>query len=147
MLISVPLLLASCHSDNTRKEAEALLAEANAHFEQGRLKEALLSIDSLRHVYPNAIDTRKKALRLYQDIQLKEAQQELAEADSLLQLVQHDLDYQQEKVDRDKAALRATPEELTMLTRTRMRRDSLRTQCEVLGGKIRYIHKKQKEVK
>ena len=147
MLISVPLLLASCHSDNTRNEAEALLTEANAHFEQGRLKEALLTIDSLRHVYPNAIDTRKKALRLYQDIQLKEAQQELAEADSLLQLVQHDLDYQQEKVDRDKAALRATPEELTMLTRTRMRRDSLRTQCEVLGGKIRYIHKKQKEVK
>ena len=147
LLISVPLLLASCHSDNTRNEAEALLTEANAHFEQGRLKEALLTIDSLRHVYPNAIDTRKKALRLYQDIQLKEAQQELAEADSLLQLVQHDLDYQQEKVDRDKAALRATPEELTMLTRTRMRRDSLRTQCEVLGGKIRYIHKKQKEVK
>ena len=147
LLISVPLLLASCHSDNTRKEAEALLAEANAHFEQGRLKEALLSIDSLRHVYPNAIDTRKKALRLYQDIQLKEAQQELAEADSLLQLVQHDLDYQQEKVDRDKAALRATPEELTMLTRTRMKRDSLQTKCEVLGGKIRYIHKKQKEAK
>lgn len=59
--------------------------------------------------------------------------------------MQHDLNYQQEKVDRDKAALRATPEELTMLTRTRMKRDSLRTQCEVLGGKIRYIHKKQKE--
>ena len=98
-------------------------------------------------MYPNAIETRRKALKLYQDVELKKAQEELAIADSLLQLVQHDLNYQQEKVDRDKAALRATPEELTMLTRTRMKRDSLRTQCEVLGGKIRYIHKKQKEVK
>ena len=67
--------------------------------------------------------------------------------DSLLQAVNHDYAYQQEKVERDKAALRATPEELTMLTQTRMRRDSLRTQTEVLGAKIRYIHKKQKESK
>ena len=50
-------------------------------------------------------------------------------------------------MERDKAALCATPEELTMLTRTRMKRDSLRTQTEVLGAKIRYIHKKQKEMK
>ena len=137
--------LLSCSHDETQKPAEALLQEASTDYEQGRFEEALQVIDSLRKVYPNAIDTRKKALRLYQDIELKKAQQELAVSDSLLQLVQHDLDYQQEKVDRDKAALRATPEELTMLTRTRMRRDSLRTQCEVLGGKIRYIHKKQKE--
>jgi hypothetical protein len=80
-------------------------------------------------------------------VELKRAQQELAATDSLLQSVQHDMDYQQEKVNRDKQALRATPEELTMLTQTRIRRDSLRTQCEVLGAKIRYIHKKQKEMK
>ena len=80
-------------------------------------------------------------------IELKKAQQELLLTDSLLQAVNHDYTYQQEKVERDKAALRATPEELTMLTRTRMKRDSLRTQYEVLGAKIRYIHKKQKETK
>ena len=71
----------------------------------------------------------------------------LAVADVVIgtELVQHDFDYQQTKVEKDKAALRATAEELTMLTKTRMKRDSLRTQCEVLGAKIRYIHKKQKE--
>ena len=42
-------------------------------------------------------------------------------------------------------ALKATPEELTLLTRTRIKRDSIRTQAETLGMKIRYIHKKQKE--
>ena len=86
-------------------------------------------------------------MKLYQDIELKKAQQELLITDSLLQAVNHDYTYQQEKVERDKAALCATPKELTMLTRTRMKRDSLRTQTEVLGAKIRYIHKKQKEMK
>ena len=114
-------------------------------FEAGAYQQALSTIDSLRHVYPNAIDTRKKALRLYQEIELKRTQEELARTDSLLQLINHDYAYQQTKVEKDKAALCATPEELTMLTRTRMKRDSLRTQCETLGAKIRYIHKKQKE--
>ena len=146
-LTTTALLMLSCGGDDSQRQAESLLGQATADYEQGHYQEALQAIDSLRKVYPNAIDTRKKALKLYQDIELKKAQTALAEADSLLQLVEHDLKYQQEKVDRDKAALRATPEELTMLTRTRMRRDSLRTECEVLGGKIRYIHKKQKEVK
>lgn len=146
-LMMTAVLLFSCKSDDTWKQAETLLNEASADYEEGRYDEALVTIDSLRKVYPNAIDTRKKALKLYQDIELKKTQLELAKTDSLLQAVQHDYDYQQEKVDRDKAALRATPDELTMLTRTRMKRDSLRTQCEVLGGKIRYIHKKQKEMK
>jgi chromosome segregation ATPase len=99
----------------------------------------------LRHAYPNAIDTRKQALHLYQEIELKRTQEELAQTDSLLQLAQHNYDSLQAKVEKDKAALRATPEELTMLTKTRIKRDSLRTQCETLGAKIRYIHKKQED--
>ena len=43
------------------------------------------------------------------------------------------------------AELKATPEELTALTQLRIKRDSIRTQYEALGLKIRYIHKKQKE--
>ena len=141
------VLLLSCGENSAQKQAEEMLTKAGTCYEQGQYDEALAVIDSLRKIYPNAIDTRKKALRLYQDIELKKAQQELLVTDSLLQAVNHDYVYQQEKVDRDKAALRATPEELTMLTQTRMRRDSLRTQTEVLGAKIRYIHKKQKESK
>lgn len=94
-----------------------------------------------------AIDARWKALRLHQETELRRAQEELAQTDSLLQLVQHDYDDMQVKVEKDKAALRATPEELTLLTQTRIKRDSLRTQCETLGAKIRYIRKKQEEVK
>ena len=141
------LLLVSCGENESQKQAEAMLEKAGVCFEQGQYDEALIVIDSLRKVFPNAIDTRKKALKLYQDIELKKTQQELAVTDSLLQAVNHDYVYQQEKVERVKAALRATPEELTMLTLTRIKRDSLRTQTEVLGAKIRYIHKKQKEMK
>jgi hypothetical protein len=141
------LMLWSCGGNEAQKQAEEMLEKAGVCFEQGQYDEALTVIDSLRKIFPSAIDTRKKALKLYQDIELKKTQQELAVTDSLLQAVNHDYAYQQEKVERDKAALRATPEELTMLTLTRMKRDSLRTQTEVLGAKIRYIHKKQKEMK
>jgi len=140
------LMLGACQAD-IKKESEKWLEEANTQFEQRNYDAAAAAIDSIKKLYPNAIDTRKKALALHQNIELRRAQDELQAADSMLQAVQHNLDYQQAKVDKDKAELRATPEELTMLTRTRMKRDSLRTQCEVLGAKIRYIHKKQKELK
>ena len=145
ILGSVVLLTACGGNNKQQKEAEELLTQARSLYEQGQYAEAKASITSLRKLYPNAIDARKKALRLGWEIELKEAQDELAVTDSLLQLVQKDYDSQQAEVEKDKAALRAMPEELTLLTMTRMKRDSLRTRSEVLGAKIRYIHKKQKE--
>ena len=138
-------VLVAC-GDNKQKEAEAMLSKANAQFEQGQYDRALITIDSLRKVYPSAIDTRKQALRLQQDIELKRSQEELALVDSALQAVKQDYESQKLKVEKDKEALRATPEELTLLTKTRVRRDSLQTRFDVLCAKIRYIHKKQKEL-
>ena len=146
-ILTCAVLFNSCSGRDKQEEAEELLRQANERFEKGDYADALSRIDSLRRIYPNAIDTRKKALKLYQDIELKQAQQELAATDSLLQQVSHNYDYQKIKVEKDKAELRATPEELTMFTQTRIKRDSLRTRCEVLGAKIRYIHKKQTEIK
>jgi hypothetical protein len=51
------------------------------------------------------------------------------------------------EVEAHKKALKATPEELTALTQLRVRRDSIRTQYEALGLKIRYIRKKMSENK
>lgn len=143
--ILLAAVLTAC-SDNKQKEAEAMLSQANRQFEQGQYDRALITIDSLRKVYPSAIETRKQALRLYQNIELKRSQEELAFVDSALQAVKHDYEYQKQKVEKDKQELRATPEELTMLTKTRVRRDSLQTRFSVLCAKIRYIHKKQKEL-
>ena len=138
-------MLVACSND-TQKEAETLLNQTEELFELKQYDQALTVLDSLRKVYPNSVDTRKKALKLRQSIELKRSQEELALVDSMLQAVSHDYRYQQQKVDKDKLELRATAEELTMLTRTRMRRDSLQTRFDVLCAKIRYIHKKQKEL-
>ena len=138
-------MLMACGS-STQKEAEQLLEQATSQFEQQQYDRALISIDSLRKIHPGAVDTRKKALKLQQNIELKRSQEEMALVDSMLQAVSHDYRYQQQKVEKDKQELRATADELTMLTKTRMRRDSLQTRFDVLCAKIRYIHKKQKEL-
>ena len=144
--ITVALMLTAC-SDNTKQDAQKLLEEARTHFEQGDLEAARKDIDSLRKTYPNIVETRKGALKLHQDIELKAAQDEMARTDSLLQTANQELEALQAQVEEHKKALKATPEELTLLTRTRVKRDSIRTQFEALGMKIRYIHQRQKEVK
>ena len=91
------------------------------------------------------INQRKNALVEKQATELKKAQAELWKTDSLLQLTNQKLDALTKEVEAHKQALKATPEELTALTQLRVKRDSIRTQYEALGLKIRYIHKKQKE--
>lgn len=143
--ILLAAMLVAC-SDDKQKAAEQMLQKASLQFEQRQYDRALITIDSLRKVYPGAIETRKQALILQQNIELKRSQEELAVVDSLLQVVKSDYETLKLKVEKDKQELRATPEELTMLTKTRVRRDSLQTRFEVLCAKIRYIHKKQKEL-
>ena len=106
---------------------------------------ALQALDSLRHIYPNAIETRRKGLKLKQEISLHQAQEDLAITDSLLQEVNADYEYQREKVERDKANLRATKEALEMLAHTKQKRDSLQVRFDVQCAKIKYIHRMQKE--
>ena len=143
--ILLAAMLVAC-SDDKQKAAEQMLQKAGQQFEQKQYDRALITIDSLRKVYPGAIETRKQALILQQNIELKRSQEELAVVDSLLQVVKSDYETLKQQVDKDKQELKATPEELTMLTKTRVRRDSLQTRFEVLCAKIRYIHKKQKEL-
>lgn len=145
IVISIVCLLTTGCGNREAEQAAQLLQEAREHFEQGALDAARADIDSLRRNFPNIVDARKGALKLHQEIELKTAQLEMAKTDSLLQLANKELEEMQKEVDKHKAALKATPEELTLLTRTRIKRDSIRTQFETLGAKIRYIHQKQKE--
>lgn len=129
------------------QEQAALLAEqASTLCEEGLFDKARALIDSLRRTYPDNVEARKTALWLHQQVELKAAQKELLRADSLLVLANRELETLQKQVDAHKATLTATADELTLLTMTRMRRDSIRTLYETLGAKIRYIRKKQKEV-
>jgi len=143
--IVLAVVLVAC-SDAKQKAAEQMLQQANRQFEQGQYDRALITIDSLRKVYPGAIETRKQALRLQQNVELKRSQEELELVDSALQAVKRDYDTLLPQVNSHKEELKATPEELTLLTKTRVRRDSLQTQFDMLCAKIRYIHKKQREI-
>lgn len=143
--LAVVLMLVAC--GKSPQEQVALLAEqASTLCEEGQFDKARTLIDSLRYTYPNNVEARKAALRLHQQVELKAAQEDLLRADSLLVLANRELETLQKQVDAHKATLTATAEELTLLTMTRMRRDSIRTLYETLGAKIRYIRKKQKEV-
>ncbi len=143
--MAATMALSSCSGNDAQKAAEDMLEQAEKYFSEGRYDRAKIAIDSLRKVYPGAVETRKKALTLFQSISLKEAQEDLAITDSILQRVTLDYKYIKDKVEKDKAELRATPEELEMLTRTKMKLDSLKVRFDMQCAKIKYIHKKQKE--
>ena len=143
-LAAAMLLVIAC-GESPQDQAASLAQQIATCCEEGEFDEARLLIDSLRRTFPDIVEARKAALILHQDLELKIAQQELIRTDSLLILANRELEARQQQVDAHKADLKATAEELTQLTRTRMRRDSIRTQFETLGAKIRYIRQKQKE--
>lgn len=132
-------------SESLQEQAALLAEQAATLCEEGQLDKARILIDSLRRTYPDIVEARKAALRLHQDVELKATQEELKQTDSLLILANRELEALQKQVDAHKASLTATADELTLLTRTRIRRDSIRTSYETLGAKIRYIRKRQKE--
>ena len=143
--VAAAVVMTACSSNDAQKSAEGMLKKAEKYFSEGSYDRAKIAIDSLRKVYPGAVETRKKALKLFQDISLKEAQEDLALTDSIMQKVGLDYKYIKDKVEKDKAELRATAEELELLTRTKMKYDSLKVRFDMQCAKIKYIHKKQKE--
>lgn len=145
ILLTAVLTISSC-SNKQQEKAEKLLQQANLQYENKQYNEALRSIDSIRHIYPNAIEVRKQALKLYQNISISKAQEELERTDSALQAVILNYNYLKDKVDKDREELRATPEELHMLTLMRIKRDSLQVCHDTQCATIKYIHKKQKEI-
>jgi len=82
------------------------------------------------------INRRKAALVEHQQTELKKAETELWKTDSLLLIANKELEAMTQQVEEHKKALKATE--------LRVKRDSIRTQYEALGLKIRYIHKKMK---
>ena len=114
-------------------------------YADGRDSACLAAIDTLRAKFPKAIAERKEALKLYQEASLRIAQKQLAYVDSALEAEKHIFQTMEKSVAAHKEAGIATAEELTALTRKRMRRDSLQTQFDVLCAKIKYIHKRQKQ--
>lgn|SRR5574344_270242 len=144
VLLFVSSFIACGGSDKT-KEAEALYQKANQEFIQGRYNDAIADLNRLRKDYHQQVEQRRKGLTLRHEVELKMAQNDLAKTDSALQSLKNRFDVLQKKVGIDKSKCSATPSELTELTTTRIRRDSLQVRFDVICAKIKFIHKKQQE--
>lgn len=133
--------VAVCGCNSAQKEAEELLESANYDFVHGRYDIALDAIDSLRKIYPNAIEARKQALELQQRIALKKAQEEAEEADKMYQIASRDYEVMRKAVE--KSGANAPREQIDELTRRRIERDSMKILMDTQFAKIRYIHRRQ----
>lgn len=139
------LLLASCGGNSIDKKAGELLNEAQAEFESGEYTKAISTIDSLRKKFPKAIEARKKALSLYQQVELKRAELRVQDADTVLQRVEQEYQKMKATVDGLKSKGAATVDQLRNVNLLRVKRDSLKTVFDVECAKIKYIKKKMEE--
>lgn len=145
-LLCAALLMAGC--GKTDKEANALLDQARVALDEQRYGDVLATIDTLRNRYPDAIEARKEALALWQQAELLRTQKELAVTDSLLQAVGRAYDEarqrQQQADERDDVEAWKQHNRTANLLKARL--DSLQNRFDVACAKIKYIHKRQKEL-
>lgn len=140
-------MLLGLHScgDTQKQEADRLLEQIRTEYADGRYKDALATIDTLRKKCPEAIDQRKEALKVYQDAALKMAQDELAAIDTTLQQARHVYERLKTTAENHKQEGVATAEELTAVTMQKLKVDSLQNRFDAWVAKVRFIHRKQKE--
>lgn len=145
--LAAAALLAACGGSGPEGAAGEMLDRAEAEFAAGQYDKALATIDSMRHAYPEAIEARKRALKLHQDVSLKQAQDDLALTDSALQATKAAYQSLNDSVEKKRASLTATEEEVARRNLTRVKMDSLQVRFDVLCAQIKYIHKRQQQDK
>lgn len=145
LAITAVFVLASCKQTNAQKEAEGLLKKATLEYEKEKYEDALRSIDSLRNVYPNSIDVRERALILYQDVCLGQAQKNVERLDVELEKLEAEYNSKKSLAEAHHAEGTATEEELAGVNRMRLQRDSLKVKFDTECAKVKLIKQKQKE--
>lgn len=122
------LTLANCGNKEEDK-AQSLYSEIENLYQAGNYQATLDSIKVLREKYPKAIELRKKSLTLWQDANIKLAQQDIAVTDSALQVVI--------------AQMNATTDIATR-NKLRLKRDSLQVRYDTQCAVVRAVRMKQK---
>ena len=123
------MLFTACAKTDDEK-AQDLLAQIDHLYAKGKYKETLDSITVLRDRFPMALESRRKALVVWQKASLAMAQKDVANTDIRLQEVARQIE---ETTDR--------------LTRNMLlvKRDSLQARYEAMCGVVRMIHARQKQ--
>lgn len=118
-----------CKNNTDDDKAQPMIETVEAAVAKGDYKSALDSIVILRNRFPKAIKTRQRALELWQEASLLQAQHEVAVTDSALQ-----------------ATIAAIDNAETLLEQNilRNKRDSLQARYDAECGVVRIIRAKQK---
>ena len=127
-LLLASLLVACKQSED--KKARALLQKIEHLYASGNYQAALDSIRRLRRDFPQAVESRRRALVLWQEASLKATQQDLARTDSALQA--ETARFQQAKTLRERNFIG-------------IKKDSLQIRYDALCGTVRVIHRRQRE--
>lgn len=123
------ICLAACTQTADEKAAPAMRAIDSLYQAKAYLQ-TLNAIRRLRIDHPEAVESRKRALKIWQEASLKMAQEDVGRTDSALQATIHA--YESETNIGRKNLLR-------------VKRDSLQVRYDALCGTVRVIHKRQKE--
>ena len=123
------MLFMACAKTDDEK-AQDLLSQIDQLYAKGKYKDTLDSITVLRDRFPMALESRRKALVVWQKASLAMAQKDVANTDIRLQEVARQIE---ETTDR--------------LTRNMLlvKRDSLQARYEAMCGVVRMIHARQKQ--
>ena len=123
------MLFTACAKTDDEK-AQDLLAQIDQLYAKGKYKQTLDSLTVLRDRFPMALESRRKALVVWQKASLAMAQKDVANTDIRLQEVARQIE---ETTDR--------------LTRNMLlvKRDSLQARYEAMCGVVRMIHARQKQ--
>ena len=134
--------LAGCDNGQD-KVAEQWLVKAQALYAEKQYEEALAVIDSLRSQCPEAVEARKQALSLWQEIELAHAERDIEAIDHQLAAATAQYETMKAEADCCHAAGTATASQLEAVTRQRLLCDSLRGAFDVQCAKVKYIRRKQ----
>lgn len=123
------MLFTACAKTDDEK-AQDLLAQIDQLYAKGKYKETLDSITVLRDRFPMALESRRKALVVWQKASLAMAQKDVANTDIRLQEVTRQIEETTDRLARN------------MLL---VKRDSLQARYEAMCGVVRMIHARQKQ--
>ncbi len=130
LLTIITLMLFTACAKTDDEKAQDLLAQIDLLYAKGKYKETLDSITVLRDRFPMALESRRKALAIWQKASLAMAQKDVANTDIRLQEVTQQIEETTDRLARN------------MLL---VKRDSLQARYEAMCGVVRMIHARQKQ--
>lgn len=129
LTLAAMALMASCQKTEDEKAA-SLMNKIDSLYKAGNYQATLNAITRLRANHPKAVESREKALKIWQDASLKMTQTEIGRTDSALQAT---------------IAQYGAEKDLYRKNMLRVKRDSLQVRYDALCGTVRVIHKRQAE--